>query len=99
VRLQAKGVAGLLQSKPSDWQVLKPSSDLQIDPGYLSEPRSIEFPTDGGLTAFMNFYPPKNKDYAFPQGELPALVGRPRDFGRPAVVTVWSSSCDYSMEQ
>jgi hypothetical protein len=72
--LQVSGLEGLQQSKPSDWQVLKPSSDLAVDPGYLSEPVSIEFPTDGGLTAFMNYYPPQNKDYAFPKGEVPALV-------------------------
>lgn len=34
---------------------------LQVDSGYLSEPRAIEFPTEGGLTAYMNFYPPQNK--------------------------------------
>lgn len=34
---------------------------MQVDPGYLSEPRAIEFPTEGGLTAYMNFYPPRNK--------------------------------------
>jgi len=72
--LQAKGVAGLLSSSPSQWQVLQPSSDVSVDPGYLSEPVSIEFPTDGGLTAFMNYYPPKNKDYSLHKGELPALV-------------------------
>lgn len=72
--VQAKGVAGLLSSSPSQWQVLQPSSELSVDPGYLSEPVSIEFPTDGGLTAFMNYYPPRNKDYSFHKGELPALV-------------------------
>lgn len=54
--------------------MIKSSSDLQLDPGYISEPRSIEYPTEGGLTAFLNFYPPKNKDYEFPEGELPALL-------------------------
>lgn len=38
--------------------------------------QSIEFPTTGGLTAFMNFYPPKNRDYEFPPGQLPALLVR-----------------------
>lgn len=71
---QAAGVQGLLASKPSDWAVLKPSSDLVIDPGYLSAPTSIRFPTDNGLYAYMNYYPPANKDYSFPDNELPALV-------------------------
>jgi hypothetical protein len=73
--LQVSGLSGLLASSSTDWHLLKPSSDVEVDPGYLSEPVSIEFPTDGGLTSFMNYYAPKNKDYAFPQGELPALVG------------------------
>ena len=32
-----------------------------MDPGYLSEPSAVEFATEGGLTAFMNYYPPRNK--------------------------------------
>lgn len=34
---------------------------LQIDDGFLSAPAAVEFPTEGGLTAFMNYYPPHNK--------------------------------------
>ncbi len=45
-----------------------------MDEGYLSVPRAVEFPTEGGLTAFMNYYPPANKDYALPPGELPPLL-------------------------
>jgi hypothetical protein len=32
-----------------------------VDPGYLSEPRAIKFPTAGDRKAYMNYYPPKNK--------------------------------------
>lgn len=46
----------------------------QVDPGFLSEPRTIEFPTEGGLTAFLNYYPPKNRDYVLPDGEAPPLL-------------------------
>eukprot|EP00882_Tetradesmus_deserticola_P021614 GHRQ01023397.1.p1 GENE.GHRQ01023397.1~~GHRQ01023397.1.p1 ORF type:complete len:507 (+),score=193.19 GHRQ01023397.1:451-1971(+) len=74
VKLQVPDLDALLASSPSDWQVLKPSTDLQLDPGYISEPRSIEYPTEGGVTAFMNFYPPANKHYEFPPGQLPALL-------------------------
>jgi dipeptidyl aminopeptidase/acylaminoacyl peptidase len=41
---------------------------------YVAEPELIEFPTDGGLTAFAVFYPPTNPGYAAPSGELPPLV-------------------------
>ena len=35
---------------------------------------SIEFPTENNLTAFMNYYPPKNKDFKLPAGEQPPLL-------------------------
>ena len=46
----------------------------QVDEGYFSVPKAVEFPTEGGLSAFMNFYPPHNADYALPPGELPPLL-------------------------
>lgn len=45
-----------------------------MDQGYLSVPESIEFPTTGNLTAFMNYYAPRNKDFALPQGQQPPLL-------------------------
>jgi hypothetical protein len=33
---------------------------VQIDAGLLSTPETVEFPTTGGRTAFMYFYPPTN---------------------------------------
>ncbi len=53
---------------------LKRASNVEIDPGYLSMPQSIEFPTTGGLTAYGIFYPPQNQDYAAPEGEKPPLL-------------------------
>ena len=37
-------------------------------------PRHLEFPTENGLTAFANYYPPPNPDFAAPAGEKPPLV-------------------------
>jgi dipeptidyl aminopeptidase/acylaminoacyl peptidase len=54
--------------------VLKRSSTLELDPGYLSIPEAIEFPTEGGLTAHAFYYAPKNKDFTAPAGERPPLV-------------------------
>jgi dienelactone hydrolase len=56
------------------YSILRQSSDLDIDSGYLSEAVQIEFPTTGGRTAYAFFYPPKNKDYSAPSGELPPLI-------------------------
>jgi dipeptidyl aminopeptidase/acylaminoacyl peptidase len=55
-------------------QVVRQSSALEIDPGYLSAPEPIEFPTEQGLTAHALFYPPKNRDFAAPAGQRPPLV-------------------------
>ena len=55
-------------------EVLRRSSEITIDTGYLSSPRAIEFPTEHGLTAHAFFYPPQNRDYVAPAGERPPLL-------------------------
>lgn len=55
-------------------QVLKKSSELVVDPAYLSIPESIEYPTTGEKTAHAIYYRPKNPDYNAPEGELPPLL-------------------------
>jgi dipeptidyl aminopeptidase/acylaminoacyl peptidase len=55
-------------------EVVKVSNPAHTDPGYLSVPQAIEFPTEGGLTAYAFYYAPKNKDYEGPPGEEPPLV-------------------------
>ncbi|MCO5220014.1 MAG: S9 family peptidase [Thermomicrobiales bacterium] len=53
---------------------LRSSSDNEPDRGYVSVPGAIEFPTTGGQTAWAYYYPPQNKDFAAPDGELPPLI-------------------------
>ena len=55
-------------------QVLRSSEDEALDPGYLSVPEPIEFPTEGGRTAHALYYPPANRDFQGPAGERPPLV-------------------------
>ena len=54
--------------------VLRRSSDLAVDGGYLSTPDEIEFGTEHGLTTHGLFYRPTNRDYAAPAGEKPPLL-------------------------
>jgi dipeptidyl aminopeptidase/acylaminoacyl peptidase len=54
--------------------VLKRSDITEIDDGYLSTPKPMEFPTENGLIAHAIFYPPTNKDFRAPEGELPPLI-------------------------
>jgi dipeptidyl aminopeptidase/acylaminoacyl peptidase len=54
--------------------VLRRSSTLNLDPGYLSAPQAIVFPTEGGRTAHAFYYPPRNRDFVAPPGERPPLL-------------------------
>jgi dipeptidyl aminopeptidase/acylaminoacyl peptidase len=54
-------------------EILKRSSEIEVDAGYVSQPETIEFPTENGQTAFGFFYAPKNRDYTAPEGEKPPL--------------------------
>jgi dipeptidyl aminopeptidase/acylaminoacyl peptidase len=54
--------------------VLKRSTNVTLDPGYISPPETIEFPTTSGLRAFGFFYPPANLDFSPPAGVKPPLL-------------------------
>jgi dipeptidyl aminopeptidase/acylaminoacyl peptidase len=54
--------------------VIKQSTDLSIDDGYLSMGLPVTFPTENDLTAHGIFYAPKNQDYVGPAQEKPPLL-------------------------
>ena len=56
--------------------VLRRSSDVQVDAGYVSAPKAMEFPTEEGKTAHAFYYPPRNADFVAPEGERPPLLVR-----------------------
>lgn len=60
--------------KSKEFKTIRVSNSIAIDPGYFTKPEVIEFPTEGGLTAYAYFYPPVNKDFEAPEGELPPLL-------------------------
>lgn len=60
--------------KTQRYEVLRRSSELSFDEGYLSEAQPVEFPTEGGQTAHAFFYAPKNKDFQAPAGAKPPLL-------------------------
>ena len=47
---------------------------MPIDASFVSLPRQVEFPTDGGVTSFAHFYAPNNPNAAAPEGERPPLI-------------------------
>ncbi len=54
--------------------VLRRSTTPPDDPAYLSIAQPVEFPTEGGETAFAFFYPATNPDFFGPDDELPPLL-------------------------
>ncbi|HEY6400933.1 MAG TPA: S9 family peptidase [Blastocatellia bacterium] len=56
------------------FETVRSSSELKIDPGYISVPQAIEFPTENGLTSHGFFYPPCNRDFIAPETERPPLL-------------------------
>jgi dipeptidyl aminopeptidase/acylaminoacyl peptidase len=56
------------------FEVLTRSSEVDLDPAYLSRPHSISYPTGDGAAAYGFYYPPTNPDYEAPSGEKPPLL-------------------------
>ena len=56
------------------WEEIRKSHSLEIDPGYISEAKAVEFPTEDGKTAHAFFYPARNRDFQGPADEKPPLL-------------------------
>jgi dipeptidyl aminopeptidase/acylaminoacyl peptidase len=67
-------------------KVLQRATKVKIDAGYISEPQSIEFPTENGLTAYGFYYPAKNRDFDAPGDERPLLLVK--SHGGPTSATI-----------
>ena len=63
-----------LDLKTRTFEILRRSNNIEISAGYLSEPETIEFPTEDGLTAFGFFYRPTNANYQAANNERPPLL-------------------------
>lgn len=58
----------------ASFTVLKRAISLEVDPGYLSIPQAIEFPTTGEREAHAFYYAPANRDFTAPTDSLPPLL-------------------------
>jgi dipeptidyl aminopeptidase/acylaminoacyl peptidase len=74
-----------LDHETGEHSIVRRSASLDLDPGYVSQARAIEFPGSGGRTAYGFYYAPRNRDFAAPPGELPPL--RVRSHGGPTSAT------------
>jgi dipeptidyl aminopeptidase/acylaminoacyl peptidase len=55
-------------------RVLRRASSVELDPGYLSAPQAVDYPSSDGLRAHAFYYPPRNRDFVAPEGERPPLL-------------------------
>jgi dipeptidyl aminopeptidase/acylaminoacyl peptidase len=63
----------LLDVTSRSMDVLRTSSTA-VDDASISIPRQIEFPTEGGMTAFAHVYPPRSRDAVAPEADRPPLI-------------------------
>jgi dipeptidyl aminopeptidase/acylaminoacyl peptidase len=76
-------------------EVVRRSSEVTVDPGYLSIPEAIEFPTEHGLMAHGFFYAPHNRDYTTPSGERPPLLVKSHGGPTSATSTAFNLGIQY----
>ncbi|MEL7036074.1 MAG: S9 family peptidase [Cyanobacteria bacterium J06592_8] len=74
-----------LNFSDGEMSVLKRSTDIDIDKGYLSVAEPVEFPTENGQTAYGFFYKPTNKDYTASSDQKPPLIVK--SHGGPTAAT------------
>jgi dipeptidyl aminopeptidase/acylaminoacyl peptidase len=84
-----------LDLRTRQFEVLRRTSTLQVDSGYISAPEEIEFPTEGGLTAHAFFYAPRNRDFTAPAGEKPPLIVMSHGGPTGAVSGVFNPNIQY----
>jgi dipeptidyl aminopeptidase/acylaminoacyl peptidase len=70
----APGAIVAIDVDSGDLEVIRRSSEVSVDPRYLSKPQPISFPTTDGATTHALWYPPRNGDYEGPEGERPPLL-------------------------
>lgn len=63
-----------LDIRSRETQILRRSSKVAANEGYLSRPEAITYPTGEGLQAHALYYRPQNKDFQAPSGERPPLL-------------------------
>jgi len=88
----------LLDVATGRFDVVRRSTELRFDPSDLSVPETIEFPTEGGLTAHAFYYRPQNRQFRGPSGtspELPPLIVKSHGGPTGATSSVFSLAIQY----
>jgi dipeptidyl aminopeptidase/acylaminoacyl peptidase len=88
---------GVYRADPVDGVIatLRPPRDLGVEPGFISVPEHITFPSDDGRTAHALFYPPAHPELTGPDGELPPLIVEIHGGPTSAASPVFSTAVQY----
>ncbi len=63
-----------LDIESGDYEILRRSTDLEIDPATVSVAQPVSWTSEDGATAHGVYYPPVNPNFAAPEGERPPLI-------------------------
>jgi dipeptidyl aminopeptidase/acylaminoacyl peptidase len=63
-----------LDTESGERQVLRRSTEMELDERYIAVAQAVEFPGTGGQASHGFYYAPTNPDYEGSDGELPPLV-------------------------
>jgi len=63
-----------LDTESGERQVLRQSTEMELDERYITVAQAIEFPGTGGQTSHGFYYAPTSPDYEGPKDELPPLI-------------------------
>jgi dipeptidyl aminopeptidase/acylaminoacyl peptidase len=74
---------------------LRPPRDLGVEPGFISVPEHITFPSGDDRTAHALFYPPAHPERTGPDGELPPLIVEIHGGPTSAASPVFSTAVQY----
>ena len=88
----------MLDPKTGKSDTIHISAEHGIAPGFISKPKHIAFPSEGGRTSYTYFYPPANASFEAPADEKPPLIvlshGGPTSAARPhfqSEIQFWTS--------
>ncbi|MGB2895360.1 MAG: prolyl oligopeptidase family serine peptidase [Anaerolineales bacterium] len=65
---------GLATLNPETGECGLVHSSTEHDPGFISVPEHVAFPSEGGRTSYTYFYPPANDSFDAPADEKPPLI-------------------------
>ena len=63
-----------VDTESGETQVLRRSTEMELDERFITVAQAVEFPGTGGQTSHGFYYAPTNPGYEGPAGELPPLV-------------------------